>query len=86
MFKTMRLVIVFDMFLNHIFKLTTNFANIAGTTDSKVNLHTRKDSKSSETESLYEKQFLILNEVKTNLMLTFSLQNSLQNFKRLFLI
>ena len=42
----------------------------------QVNLYTRKDFKSSGIESLYEKQFLILNKVKTSLMLTFSLQNS----------
>ena len=32
MFKNMRLVIPFDMFLNPIFKMTTGFANIARTT------------------------------------------------------
>ena len=31
--------------------------------------------------SLYEKQFSILNELKTSLMLKFSLQNSLQSFE-----
>ena len=35
---------------------------------------------------MYEKQFLILNELKTNLMLKFSLQNYLQSFKSLILI
>ena len=32
MFKNMRLVILFDMFLNPSFKMTTSFANIARTT------------------------------------------------------
>ena len=31
MFKDMRLVIIFDMFLNPIFKMTTSLANIAST-------------------------------------------------------
>ena len=34
MFKGMRPVIVFDMFLNLSFKMTTSFANIASTTAS----------------------------------------------------
>ena len=32
MFKNMQLVILFDMFLNPGFKMTTSFANIARTT------------------------------------------------------
>ena len=52
----------------------------------QVNLHTRKDFKSLGIESLYEEQFLILNELKLSLMLKFSLQDSLQSFKSLFLI
>ena len=74
MFKNMRLVIIFDMFLNPSFKMTTSFGNtpiLARTTAS-----TRKDFKSSGIESLYEKQCLILNEVKTSLILKFYLQNS----------
>ena len=34
MFKNMRLVILFGMFLNPSFKMTTNFANIVRTTAS----------------------------------------------------
>ena len=34
MFKNMRLVILFDMFLNPNFKMTTSFANVARTTAS----------------------------------------------------
>ena len=34
MFENMRLVILFDMFLNPSFKMTTSFANIAKTTAS----------------------------------------------------
>ena len=46
----------------------------------QVNLYTRKNFKSSGIESLYEKYLLILNELKTSLMLKFPLQNSLQKF------
>ena len=53
---------------------------------SHLNLYTSKDFKSLRIGSLYEKQFLILNELKTSLMLKFSLQNSLQSFESLFLI
>ena len=52
----------------------------------QVNLYTRKDFKSSGIGSLYEKYFSILYELKTSLMLKFSLQNSLQSFESLFLI
>ena len=74
------------MFLNPSFKMTTSFTNIARTAATQVNLYTRKDFKSSGIGSLYEKEFLILNELKTSLMLKFSLQNSLQSFESLFLI
>ena len=52
----------------------------------QVNLYTRKDFKSSLIWSYYEKQPLILNELKASLMLKFSLQNSLQSFESLCLI
>ena len=52
----------------------------------QVNLYTRKNFKSSGIESLYEKYLLILNELKTSLMLKFPLQNSLPSFESLFLI
>ena len=45
----------------------------------QVPLYTRKDLKSSGIGSLYEKQFLILNELKTSLMINFSLQNSFES-------
>ena len=80
MFKNMRLVILFEIFLNPSFKMMTNFTNIVRTTPSTSKLNTRKDYKSSGTGSLYEKNFLILNELKTNLKLKFSLQKSLQSF------
>ena len=52
----MTLVILFDMLLNPSFKITTSFANIARTkTLAQVNLCTRKDLKSLEIGSLYEK-------------------------------
>ena len=37
MFKIMRLVILFDMFLNPSFKMTTSFANVARTAASTSN-------------------------------------------------
>ena len=80
MFKNMRLVILFEIFLNPSFKMMTNFANIVRTTPSTSKLNTMKDYKSSGTGSLYEKKILILNELKTNLKLKFSLQKSLQSF------
>ena len=52
----------------------------------QVNLYTRKDFKSLEIGSLYAKQFSVLNELKINLMLKFSLQNSLRSFESLFMI
>ena len=51
----------------------------------QANLYTRNISNHQELR-LYMKKFLILNEVKTSLMLTFSLQKSLQSFASLFLI
>ena len=45
-----------------------------------------KDFKSLGTGSLYEKQFLVLNDLKTILMLKFSLKNSLQSFESFILI
>ena len=36
MFKIMRLVIVFDMFLNPNFKMTTSFADLARTTANTI--------------------------------------------------
>ena len=67
MFKNMRLL-SFLIFLNPSFKMKTSFANVAITTVSTRNLYTTKNFKSSGMGSLYEKQFLILNELKTNLM------------------
>ena len=49
-------------------------------------IYSRKDYKSSGIGSLHEKQFLILHELKTNLMLRFSLPSYLQSFKSLFLV
>ena len=54
MFKNMRLVILFEIFLSPSFKMMTNFANIVRTTPSTSKLNTRKDYKSSGTGSLYE--------------------------------
>ena len=45
-----------------------------------------KDFKLSGIGSLYEKQLLILNELKTKLTLKFSLKNYLQSFESLCLI
>ena len=55
MFKNIRVLILFDMFLNPGFKMTTSSANIARMTDSTVNLYIRKDFKSSGIGSFYEK-------------------------------
>ena len=83
MLKNMRLVILLHMFLNPSFK-----ANIARTTFSttQVNLYKRKDFRSSRIGFLFEKIFLILDEVKTSLMLKISLQNFFQSFESTFLI
>ena len=52
----MRLAIVFDMFLNPTFKITTNFANIARTAASTSRyIYISKDFKSSRIGSLCEK-------------------------------
>ena len=86
MFKNMRLAILFDMFLNPSFKMTS-FANIARTAASTSKfIYTRKYFTSSGIGFIYEKKNLILNELKTSLMLKFSLQNSLQSVESLFLI
>ena len=53
-FKTVRLVILFDMFLNPCFKIITSFANIARTAARKSKLCTRKDFKLSRISSLYD--------------------------------
>ena len=74
------------MLLNPNFKMTITFANRARTTLPQMNLYTTKDFKSSGIGSLYEKQLLIFNELKTSLMLKFFLQNSLQSFESLCLI
>ena len=56
MFKNMKLVILFDMFLNPSFTMTRSFANVARTTDSTSEyIYTRKDFKSSGIGSFYEK-------------------------------
>ena len=55
MFNNVRVVIIFDMFLNPNFKKTTRFANIARTTASTSKLSTRKDFKLSGVGYLYEK-------------------------------
>ena len=52
----------------------------------QVNFYTKKDFKSLEIGSLYEKEFLILNELETRLVLKFSLENSLQSFESFILI
>ena len=51
MFKNMRILILFYMFVNPSFKMTKGFENVAIL--AQVNLYTRKDFKSSGTGSLY---------------------------------
>ena len=65
MFKNIRFVILFDILLNPKFKMRTGFANIARIQLVQVNLYDRKDFKSLGIGSLYEKQFLVFNELKT---------------------
>ena len=48
----MRLAILFDMFLNPSFIMTTNFTNVAGLQLAQVNLYARKNFKSSRIGSL----------------------------------
>ena len=83
----MRLIILFDMFFDTSFKITTSFASLATTTATRSKF--RKDFKSSGIfiwRCIYETWFLILNELKTSLMLKFSLPKFLQSFESLFLI
>ena len=55
MFKNMRLVILFDMFLSPGFKITASFANIARNTANTSKFIYYKDFKSPGIVSLYEK-------------------------------
>ena len=48
------------------------------------NLYTRKDLKYLGIGSLFVKQFLILNQLKTSLMITLSLQTFLESFEIYF--
>ena len=53
MFKNMRFIILFDMFLNPSFKMMASFVNVASTLQlTQVNLYTRKGFKSSGIGSL----------------------------------
>ena len=81
MFKNMRLVTLFDMLLNPSFKMMTGFANRANI---DIYLYAKKDLKSLGIGSW--KIILILNELKTSLMLKFSLQKSLQSLESFILI
>ena len=82
----MRLVILFDMFLITTVKWRQISPMYPELQLPQVNLYTRKDFKWSGIGSLYEKKMLILNELKTSLMLKFSLQTFLQSLESLFLI
>ena len=53
----MSLVILFDMFLNPSFKMTSSLANIARTTASTRNLYTRKDIKHQELRLYMKNNF-----------------------------
>ena len=86
MFKNIRLVIPFDMFLNPSFKMTTSFANIARTTPRTSKFIYKESFKPLGIGSSYEKQFLILNELKASFMLKFFLQNTLESCEIIFLI
>ena len=84
MFKNMSLVILFEMLLNPSFRMVTSFANIPRTTASASKFIYYERFQIIRT--LYEKLFLILNELKSSLILKFSLQSTLQSFQSLFLI
>ena len=78
MFQNMRLVIFFDIFLNPSFKMTASVTNIARTTGI-TNKFIYYDFKSLRIRSLYEKYILVLNELKTSLLLKF-LHQTLKKF------
>ena len=82
----MRLVILFDMFLITTVKWRQISPMYPELQLPQVNLYTRKDFKWSGIENKYKKKMLILNELKTSLMLKFSLQTFLQSLESLFLI
>ena len=82
----MRLVILFDMLLKPSFKMTTGFANVARTSASTSKFIYQERFQTLRIGSLYPKYFLFLEELKTSLMLTFSLKNSLQSFESLFFL
>ena len=69
----MRLVIFYDMLLDPSFKTTKRFVNVVRTTTSARQLIFKKYFKSSAIGSLYEKQFFILSQLKTSLMLKLAL-------------
>ena len=56
MFETVRVAVLFGMFLNPGFKMTASFGNIATiTANTRNNTSTRRDFKSPGTGSLYDK-------------------------------
>ena len=66
MFKSMRVVILFAMFLNPSFKMTTSFANVARTTvNTSKFIYQEKFQIIRNWVFIYKKKKLILNELKT---------------------
>ena len=83
MLTSIRFAILFYMFLNPGFKMMISiFLELRL---AQVSLYTRKDFNLSGIESLSQKQFLILNEVKISLMLNFFADCS-QSFESFMLI
>ena len=84
MFKNMRFDIFFDPFLNPSFKVMISFSNVARTTVStSISIYQDRFQIIRNWDFIY-KTILILNELKTSLMVKFSLQSFLQSFKSLF--
>ena len=86
MFKNTRIVILFDMLVNPSFKMTTSFANIARTTAGTIKFIYWERFQVIKNWVFIKKIILVLNELKTSLMLKVSLQNPLQIFESFILI
>ena len=75
MLKNMRFVILFYMFHNSSFKKVTSFVNVVRLIASTRESIYQERFQIVRNRVLYEKQLFILNEIKTSLMLNFSLWN-----------
>ena len=75
MLKNMRFVILFYMFRNSSFKKVASFVNVVRLIASTRESIYQERFQIVRNRVLYEKQLFILNEIKTSLMLNFSLWN-----------